>query len=161
MDTRAAHLISTLDLKPHPEGGYFREVFRSRLLVRPEDPRPVRAALTTIYFLLTAGDVSRWHRVASDEVWHFYEGEALELLTIDAETQQIEQYVLGAVSLDARPAHTVPAGVWQAARTTGVYTLVGCTVGPGFDFADFEMLRDAPGESAKLKPYLGRFAAFL
>jgi hypothetical protein len=150
-----------LDLRPHPEGGYYREIVRSRLQVQPQDSRPVRAALTSIYFLLTAGDISRWHRVASDEVWHFYEGDALELLTIDQDTQQVEQYVLGAVSLDARPAHAVPAGVWQAARSTGAYTLVGCTVGPGFDFADFEILRDVPGESARVTPHLGAAAIYL
>lgn len=161
MDNRATHLISTLDLRPHPEGGYYREIFRSRLQVQPQDSRPARAALTTIYFLLTEGDVSRWHRVASDEVWHFYEGDPLELLTVDAQSQQPEHYLLGAVRSDARPVHVVPASVWQAARTTGDYTLVGCTVGPGFDFQDFQMLRDVSGESARLKPHLGRFATFL
>ena len=161
MDTRAAHLISTLDLKPHPEGGYYREVFRSRLQVQPDDSRPVRAALTTIYFLLTEGDVSRWHRVASDEVWHFYEGDPLELMTIDAQTQQVEHYLLGAVGVDARPVHVVPAAVWQAARTTGAYTLIGCTVAPGFDFGDFQMLRDSPDEAASVASRLDAFARFL
>jgi predicted cupin superfamily sugar epimerase len=161
MDNRASHLISTLDLRPHPEGGYYREVFRSRLQVQPQDSRPARAALTTIYFLLVEGDVSRWHRVASDEVWHFYEGDPLELLTIDAKTQQVERYLLGGVRSDARPIHVVPAGVWQAARTTDAYTLVGCTVGPGFDFADFQMLRDTPGDAARLTPHLGAAASFL
>jgi predicted cupin superfamily sugar epimerase len=160
VDPRAAHLISTLDLRPHPEGGYFREVFRSRLRVHPEDSRPARAALTTIYFLLPAGDVSRWHRVASDEVWHFYEGDPLQLLTIDAGTQQVEHYLLGGVSVDARPAHVVPAGVWQAAKTTGEYTLVGCTVAPGFEFDDFQMLRDVPNGAPSLSS-LGELARFL
>jgi predicted cupin superfamily sugar epimerase len=150
-----------LDLRPHPEGGYYREVFRSRLQVQPGDVRPVRAALTVIYFLLTAGAVSRWHRVASDEVWNFYEGDPLELLTIDPQTRQVEHYLLGAVGVDARPVHVVPAGVWQAARTTDAYTLVGCTVGPGFDFQDFQMLRDMPEEAARLSPHLGAAASFL
>ena len=161
MDNRASHLISTLDLRPHPEGGYYREIFRSRLSVQPQDSRPARAALTTIYFLLTEGDVSRWHRVASDEVWHFYEGDPIELLTIDAQTRQAEHYLLGTVRSDARPVHVVPAGVWQAARTTGDYTLVGCTVGPGFDFQDFQMLRDTPAEASRLTPHLGAAAGFL
>jgi predicted cupin superfamily sugar epimerase len=150
-----------LGLTTHPEGGHFREVFRSRLRVQPDDSRPARAALTTIYFLLTAGDVSRWHRVASDEVWHFYEGDPLELLTIDAQSHQVEHYLLGGVSVDARPVHAVPTGVWQAARTTGAYTLVGCTVGPGFDFEDFQMLRETPAEAAQLSPHLGAAALYL
>jgi predicted cupin superfamily sugar epimerase len=160
VDTRAAHLISTLGLTPHPEGGHYREVFRSRVQVTPLDDRPPRAALTSIYFLLAAGEFSRWHRVASDEVWHFYEGDPLQLLTIDAETQQVEQYLLGGVGVDARPAHVVPAGVWQAAKTTGAYTLVGCTVAPGFEFDDFQMLRDVPNGAAS-RTSLGEFGRFL
>lgn len=144
-----------LNLRPHPEGGYYREIFRSAAFVQPLDPRQPRVALTTIYFLLPAGDVSRWHRVASDEVWHFYEGDPLELLTLDAATVDVERYLLGGVGQDSRPVHAVSAGVWQAARTTGAYTLVGCSVAPGFDFTDFQMLRDIPEESSKVKPHLG------
>lgn len=161
MHQRAADLIISLDLQPHPEGGQFREIYRSPFLVRPQDGRPPRAALTTIYFLLTEGEVSRWHRVASDEAWHFYEGDPLELFTLDPQTQQVNRYVLGAVGENSSPVHVVPAGVWQAARTTGAYTLVGCTVGPGFDFDDFQILRDAPEESTRLTRYLGGFAEYL
>ena len=140
MDVRAANLISTLGLSPHPEGGYFREIYRSVSAVRPLDQRPERASLTTIYFLLPDGAVSRWHRVASDEVWHYYEGSPLELFTADAEFASVERHMLGPIDEGRAPAHVVPAHNWQAARTTGSYTLVGCTVGPGFDFADFQML---------------------
>ncbi len=148
MDSRAADLLASLRLAPHPEGGYFREVYRSPSSVKPTDGRPERSALTTIYFLLTAGEVSRWHRVASDEVWHHYEGAPLELFTADPGFEAIARHVLGPAGDAARPVHTVVADDWQAARSTGAYTLVGCTVGPGFDFADFQMLRDRPPESA-------------
>ena len=140
MHPRAAHLIASLGLTPHPEGGYFAEVHRSAFGVRPLDDRTIRAALTTIYFLLPAGEVSRWHRVRSDEVWHFYEGASLNLWVADAEFTHVTRTVLGPVGDNARPVAVAPADSWQAARSTGPFTLVGCTVGPGFDFADFEML---------------------
>ena len=140
MHPRAQRLISDLNLRPHPEGGYYGEVYRSTSCVQPRDARPERRALTTIYFLLTAGDISRWHRVGSDEVWHFYEGAVLELLTIDELFQRIERHRLGEVDVAMQPVHVVPAGRWQGARSTGDYTLVGCTVGPGFEFEDFQLL---------------------
>ena len=86
MHPRADHLIATLDLRPHPEGGFYREVYRSADRVVPADARGNRAALTTIYFLLVEGTFSAWHRVKSDEVWHWYEGEPLELLTRTSST---------------------------------------------------------------------------
>ena len=145
MHPRAADLISTLDLRPHPEGGFYREVHRSASVVTTSDARGERAALTTIYFLLTAGAQSRWHRVESDEVWHFYEGDPLELLELDARVTTLARHRLGPVDgITQRPVYTIPAGAWQAARTLGDYTLVGCTVGPGFDFADFRLLADEP-----------------
>ena len=136
---RARQLISELRLEPHPEGGYFREIFRSPHEVKPLDARPARAALTTIYFLLLKGQHSRWHRVASDEAWHFYEGDPLVLYWIDAQNGGHEE-VLGTGPENGRPVCVVPAGCWQAARPRGEYSLVGCTVGPGFDFQDFEMI---------------------
>ena len=151
MDSRAAQLIARLGLTPHPEGGHFGEVYRSSSRVQPEDSRPARTALTTIYFLLAAGEVSRWHRVASDEVWHYYEGEPLELLSADAGFGTITRRVLGPVNGAARPVHVVPADQWQAARTTGAYTLVGCTVGPGFDFEDFEIIDAQSAEADALR----------
>jgi predicted cupin superfamily sugar epimerase len=144
MDARAAHLISSLGLARHPEGGHFREIYRSLSRVQPLDERSERSGLTTIFFLLAAGEVSRWHRVASDEVWHYYEGAALELFTADPHFGEYSRQVLGPVADGVQPVLVAPAGVWQAARTTGAYTLVGCTVAPGFEFADFQMLGDAP-----------------
>jgi uncharacterized protein len=128
VDSRAADLIRGLGLTPHPEGGYYREIFRSAARVQPLDGRTDRLALTTIYFLLVAGQVSRWHRVASDEVWHHYEGGPLELLVADAGFNDVSRHLLGPVSEKTEPVRVVLAGEWQAARPTGTYTLVGCTV---------------------------------
>lgn len=143
MHPRAAELISALQLTPHPEGGHFREIFRSIALVDPLDGRHNRAAMTEIYFLLTAGEVSRWHRVRSDEGWHFLEGDPLELHQGDREFTEVETHILGRYDGTARPVRVIPANDWQAAHSTGAYTLVNCTVGPGFDFQDFELVTDA------------------
>jgi uncharacterized protein len=132
-------------------------VFRSRNVVAPADRRGDRPSLTTIYFLLASGQQSRWHRVLSDEVWHFYEGDPLELWTLDASLERLERTLLGPYLPDpthadptTRPVHVVPAGSWQAARPMGDYTLAGCTVAPGFDFEDFSMLGDDPAAVARL-----------
>ena len=146
MHPRAAELITRLNLEPHPEGGYYREIFRSADLVMPADGRGPRAALTTIYFLLPAGIVSRWHRVSSDEVWHLYEGGPLEVLVVDPAFGRVTSS-----RLEARaPVCTVSAAYWQAARPLGEYALTGCTVGPGFDFADFSILADDAASAARL-----------
>jgi uncharacterized protein len=160
MHPRAASLIDQLEMQPHPEGGFYREVYRSPLQVKPEDGRPRRAALTTIYFLLPEGVHSRWHRVASDEVWHLYEGWPLDLFQAPADGSAVERHLLGqAMTIFAGPVHVVPAGFWQAARSRGPYSLVGCTVGPGFDFADFSFLRDAPDALARIKQIDAALAA--
>jgi predicted cupin superfamily sugar epimerase len=161
MDPRAASLISVLDLAPHPEGGYYRQIYRSLSSVRPHDGRGERPALTTIFFLLPAGEVSCWHQVTSDEVWHFYEGAPLELLTADAGFRTVARHVLGTPTGQSTPVHVVPAFEWQAARSTGPYTLVGCTVGPGFDFADFRMLRDQPVTAALVRERQAAFSDFI
>jgi predicted cupin superfamily sugar epimerase len=149
MDRHLA-LIATLGLVAHPEGGYYSEVYRSPAAVKPEDGREPRSALTTIYFLLPRGQVSRWHRVQSDEVWHFYEGAPLELwVTRDLST--VERHRLGPVEPGQQPVVVVPAGFWQAARSTGGYSLVGCTVGPGFAFEDFALATDDPTVAAALR----------
>ena len=129
MHPRAQQLIEQLALTPHPEGGWYRQLYKSEVRVTRHADGATRHALTTIYFLLVEGTYSAWHRVQSDEVWHFYEGDALELLTPGSVTR-----------LDAdHRVHVIPANDWQAARPLGAYTLVGCTVGPGFEFDDFEL----------------------
>ena len=126
MSSEADRIIALLDLKPHPEGGYFRETFR--------DGASGRARSTAIYFLLKAGEVSRWHRVDAAEVWHFYRGAPLELRIGKS------IYVLGSNLDEAQaPQVAVPPHEWQSARSLGDYTLVGCTVAPGFEFEHFEL----------------------
>jgi uncharacterized protein len=124
------------------------------------DRRGARAALTSIYFLLPAGAVSRWHRVRSDEVWHHYEGAPLELWLVPPEEQRLERVQLGPLATRQAPVHCVPAQWWQAARSLGPYTLVGCTVGPGFEFGDFELLRDRPERADALCAALPEAARF-
>ena len=147
---RVGSLIDQLGLLPHPEGGFYSEVYRSAHPVEPADGRGSRSALTTIYFLLPAGAISRWHRVLSDEVWHFYEGAPLDLW-LASPGHSIERLSLGVLGSDRRPVLTVPAGCWQAARSSGEYTLVGCTVGPGFDFRDFVLAADCSDAPAQLR----------
>jgi uncharacterized protein len=148
---RATTLIDTLALIPHPEGGYYGEVYRSSAAVEPTDARGSRAAITTIYFLLTAGSVSRWHRVNSDEIWHFYEGAPLDLWMMSPLDWELIHHLLGPLNGGERPVLAVPAGCWQAARSTGSYTLVGCTVGPGFDFRDFILADEAISAAVRAK----------
>jgi uncharacterized protein len=132
MRTSAADIIRLLDLQPHPEGGHYRETFR--------DPRTVegRSVGTAIYFLLAAGERSHWHRVDAAEIWHFHAGAPLAL---EIEGQGV--VTLGVdLAAGQRPQAVVPTGAWQAARSLGDWTLVGCTVAPGFEFAGFELAPD-------------------
>lgn len=144
MHPRAAALIDQLSLSAHPEGGHYREVIRSASRVMPGDGREERSALTSIYFLLVKGERSRWHQLRSDEVWHHYEGDPLELFWLEVEGQRWHRIEIGPAASGLSQVSVVPAGAWQAARSTGDYTLAGCTVGPGFDFADFRLLADEP-----------------
>ncbi|GLK47955.1 cupin [Brevundimonas intermedia] len=132
MRTSAADIIRLLDLQPHPEGGHYRETFR--------DPRTVegRSVGTAIYFLLAAGERSHWHRVDAAEIWHFHAGAPLAL-----EIKGQGVVTLGVdLAAGQRPQAVVPTGAWQAARSLGDWTLVGCTVAPGFEFAGFELAPD-------------------
>jgi uncharacterized protein len=130
----AAEIIARLDLKPHPEGGYFRETFRD-----DHTDASGRAASTLIYFLLARGERSHWHRVDATEIWHYYAGSALSLRI--AGDGLLAQTVALGIDLAAgeRPQAIVPAHAWQSAESTGDWTLVGCTVAPGFEFAKFEL----------------------
>ena len=155
MHPRASALIDRLRLEPHPEGGHFREIHRSFGTVQPGDGRFERAAVTSIYFLLAAGQHSRWHRVRSDEIWHFYEGGPLELLVGSPLLDRVERLVVSSSAGPGQLVQVVPAGWWQAARPQSAYSLVGCTVAPGFEFADFSFLRDdlnALGALERLNP---------
>ncbi|HKJ04331.1 MAG TPA: cupin domain-containing protein [Geopsychrobacteraceae bacterium] len=158
MHPRAQQLIETLKLSPHPEGGYYREVYRSELLVHSAKVDQPRASITDIYFLLVADQVSRWHRVAHDELWNFYEGDELVIHQLSSDQQSYSHYRLD--SQTATYKHLVPAGYWQSAETSGEYTLVGCTVAPGFDFDDFRMMKELPETAERVYadyPDLARF----
>jgi predicted cupin superfamily sugar epimerase len=141
MNDEADRIIAELGLAPHPEGGFYRETFR--------DDHPIggRASSTAIYFLLKAGQVSHWHRVDAVEVWHWHAGAPL-MLSIAPPGGDVRTLRLGpAVLQGERPQGVVPTGHWQKAQSLGAWTLVGCTVAPGFEFAGFELAPEgfAPG----------------
>ena len=131
----AAEVIRLLELRPHPEGGHFRETFR--------DPRTVddgRAASTAIYFLLARGERSHWHRIDAAEAWHWHAGAPLVLAIAAGDAGPVTRVRLGAdLAAGERPQMIVPARAWQSAESRGDWTLVGCTVSPGFDFSRFEL----------------------
>lgn len=137
-DLTAAEVVRLLGLAPHPEGGHYRETFR--------DPRAVeaggnsgRAASTAIYYLLALDEFSEWHRVDAAETWHHYAGAPL-VLTISPNGHDAAAHRLGpGLARGERPQLTVPAGHWQTATSLGAWSLMGCTVAPGFDFAGFEL----------------------
>ncbi len=129
----AAEVIARLGLKPHPEGGHYRETFRDARL--DGNGRPVS---TAIYFLLAHGERSHWHRIDAAEMWHHYAGSPLLLEIADQDGTRCIR--LGAdLAAGELPQALVPARAWQAAESTGDWTLVGCTVAPGFEFASFEL----------------------
>ena len=129
----ASEIIELLDLQPHPEGGMYAETWRA------DATAGARATGTAIYFLLRAGERSHWHRVDAAEIWHHYAGDPLELL-VSADGRTISTHTVGTdLASGARPQVVVPAHAWQAATTTGAWTLVGCTVSPGFEFGGFEL----------------------
>lgn len=132
----ADEIIARLGLEPHPEGGHFRETWRAE--------GPGRPSGTSIYFLLAAGERSHWHRVDATEIWHFHAGAPLTLSIAETEAGPARDIVVGPdLGADQSPQGIVPTGWWQAAESTGDWTLVGCTVSPGFQFEGFELA--APG----------------
>ncbi len=141
--TRVEHLVRKLQLEPHPEGGYYREVYRARESVRSlARPTDALVASTHIYYLLGPGDRSRLHRIRSDELWHFYSGSTLRVHVLDPDRRSYRCLRLGSdLENGDRPFDWVPAGHWFGAdlATPNSYALVGCTVAPGFEFRDFEL----------------------
>jgi len=129
----ADEIIKTLNLQPHPEGGFFHETWRDSRATSE------RGSGTAIYYLLRAGEMSHWHRVDAVEIWHFYAGAPLEL-RVSSDGIECKAWVLDTTLNTTRgPQFIIPAGTWQSARSLGEWTLVGCTVSPAFDFAGFEM----------------------
>ena len=129
----AADIIARLELRPHPEGGHYRETFRDTRL-----DGNGRSLSTAIYFLLARGERSHWHRIDAEEIWHYYAGSALILQIADDRGRRTVR--LGPdLAAGEIPQAIAPAHAWQAAESTGDWTLVGCTVAPGFDFAKFEL----------------------
>ncbi|MBO9397299.1 cupin domain-containing protein [Shimia sp. R9_2] len=134
----ADQIIAQLNLTPHPEGGHYRQTW---IADAPEGTRP---AGTAIYFLLKAGEVSHWHRVDAAEIWHYYAGAPLILSLAETDAGPAQDLTLGPdLAAGQLPQHIVPPHHWQAARSTGDWTLVGCTVSPAFQFEGFELA--APG----------------
>ena len=130
----ADEVIAALGLAPHPEGGRFREVYRAA--------SEGRSAITSIYFLLREGERSHWHRVDASEIWYWHAGAPL-LLSVSEDGAGVTRHLLGCeLDLGQRPQAIVPPHAWQAAEAQGAWTLVGCAVGPGFDFSGFEMAPD-------------------
>jgi uncharacterized protein len=131
----AADVIRILDLAPHPEGGHFRETFRD-----PRADATGRACSTAIYYLLARGERSHWHRIDAAEIWHWYAGAPLVVDVAANETSEIAREMLGPdLTAGERPQIVVPAHAWQSAQSLADWSLVGCTVAPGFEFGAFEM----------------------
>lgn len=145
MQKRIDHIISKLELAPHPEGGYFKETYRSTGIIPQNvlegDFSSDRNYSTGIYFLLTAGNFSAFHRIKQDEMWHFYDGDPLIVHMISPDGHYSSQRIGLNFEDGELPQFVVPKGVWFASEVAvgGEFSLVGCTVSPGFDFADFEL----------------------
>lgn len=157
--SRARTLIRRLQLQAHPEGGYYSEVYRAKVSV--ETRRGRRAAVTSIYFLLPRGHKSLLHRVRADEIWHYYEGAPLRLIEVDPQVHRAQVHRLGPERGSSCQMVTIAADHWQAAETTGDYTLVGCTVAPGFEFVDFALLKHEPVACSRLQRALPDLRKFV
>lgn len=145
MSISISQIIERLNLEPHPEGGYFRETYRSSGKIQQDSLESgfegMRNYSTCIYFLLTSNDFSAFHRIKQDEIWHFYDGSPIRLHVIDPSGTYSEHLIGRELMLGENPQVIVPAGCWFAAEVEdgNAYSLVGCTVSPGFDFRDFEL----------------------
>lgn len=153
MHPRAQELIRTLDLEPHPEGGFYKRMYASGKQV--EVNGLLRPTITAISFLLTRGVPSRWHRVDAVEVWDWQEGGAMELLTYDAASRSISRTQLDTSARGGQLLQSVPANTWQTARTHGDYTLVNCSVTPGFMWSALEMLDESSSIASEIRAASG------
>jgi len=138
LDKKSSEIIKKFKLLPHPEGGWFREILRSENYIKREDGEK-RNNITGIYYMLLKNEISTWHRVNSaDEIWIYLKGAPINLWCLDDSNKELKK-----LRIDPNnPIEMIPAGYWQAAKSTGEFTLVSCCVGPGFDFKDFELLRN-------------------
>ena len=138
MDKKSSEIIKQFKLLPHPEGGWFREILRSENYVTRKDGEK-RNNITGIYYMLRNKEISTWHRVNSaDEIWIYLKGAPLNLWCLDDGNVKLRK-----LRIDSNnPIEMIPSGYWQAAKSIGAFTLTSCFVGPGFDFLDFEMLRN-------------------
>lgn len=152
--SEADKIIERLNLKPHPEGGFYCETYRHAEKINTE--KGSRNTATGIYFLLKEGQYSQWHRVSSDEMWHYYAGQALRLEIILPDGAFSSHELGSDILAKQRPQCLVPAQSWQRAFPLGAFTLVGCTVHPGFDFRDFEIKEasELTREYPKLKNHI-------
>ena len=149
MHPRALELISSLDLSPHPEGGFYKRVYESTKQV--EANGVIRPSITSIHFLLTEGAGSRWHRVDAVEVWDWQEGSAVELLMYDADARSLSRAQLDTSARGGQLLQVVPAGIWQSAKTHGDYSLINCSVSPGFVWSGLEMLDESSELARELR----------
>jgi predicted cupin superfamily sugar epimerase len=149
MHPRALELIEILNLTPHPEGGHYRRVYESPKQVVVNGV--LRPSVTSICFLLTQGVGSRWHRVDAAEVWDWQEGSAIELLMYDAQAHSLSRAQLDTSVRGGQLLQVVPAGIWQSARTHGEYSLVNCSVSPGFVWSGLEMLEEGSQTERELR----------
>lgn len=156
-------IIKQLQLEPHPEGGFYRETYRSKetFELKSTTEESLRNASTCIYFLLTSGQFSAFHKIKQDEIWHFYKGSPVHLHLISPKGNHSEIVIGTELNEQQTPQFVVPAGTWFAAavKDTESYSLVGCTVAPGFDFEDFELAKqsDLLAQYPKLKEIILAF----
>jgi predicted cupin superfamily sugar epimerase len=148
MHPRARELLESLRLEPHPEGGHYRRIWTSAHCVESSDRRGPRAAMSAIHFLLDTEEVSRWHRVASDEAWLHVEGSGVRLHLLDWASRELRSQQVGPADQGGVPVCIVPAGTWQAAQPVGAFALVTCVVAPEFAFEDFQLMA-ADGAEAR------------
>jgi len=158
MQHHIQNIIKKYNLIPHPEGGYYREIFRSPTTITSPAVNKERTSATHIYFFLMEKQISKFHKVVHDEIWNFYQGDALKIITFDGETAK--ETIIGYRQKDGY-AEIIPGGCYQAAESTGEYSLVGCTVAPGFEFEDMSFLSQDDSIKRKLLESYPEYEKFI